>query len=772
MISKKHVRAPIALLLFFFVSGFIALVYQVAWQKVLTQAIGVDAYSIALIVSIFMLGLGIGGYAGGALTQQKRIHVIVAYGIFEASLGLYGILSVWMLRVVNAEILSAGGGYALQFFVNLALLFIPTFFMGLTLPLIAHAYRNIFSIGTLVGTVYSANVVGAAVGALTAGLVLIGTIGISATVIAMGVLNIALSIAICAYLTHAKKNVQAQEIINADVADCDTTTHLPLRTVSLLSLICGFAALSYEIVFFRIFTAYFGATTYVFSILLASYLVMMALGNYFFGKLADRCDRTLLFFVASVGTVVSGLLALFGHTALNAIGIDSQYLVLWHLQTWISYAQIPVIFIISLIFMLPIAFVSGFFPLIVASAGSEKDTAGRHIGNVYCVQTFGNFAGSLVAGLLLLPILGTIWTLIMLGAFILLVPFIHAGKRIVKCAASARICIIIAAGSLMLYPHDFYQTIWRTYRDSTVFSQPQKPLTVKEGLSGVTLAYPSPDNDHLEVFLGRMFSNSVYTSSSKTKRDCFPWNIITRIHGFAPKRALYIGLGTGNGPLCIREYFPGISIDIVELNSELIELMNEVGSNDTKTLLRMSRTVISDGRRFIQTNRESYDLIQVGTFGAWCSGCGNLFTEEFFQIVAQRLNHGGILTYNSYPSAVQAGIFVFDSLNVLSRGSGVADVVARKEEAIVFDKKGQHPFDNPTLDKSLQSGCVISRDQAFKRTSHVERQTDDKPITELYLTANQYMYAFDRLSAIHPPRDMRDFKCEKNIDQPLTSLLE
>ena len=755
-------------LVFFFLSGFIALVYQVAWQKVLTQVIGVDAYSVALIVSIFMLGLGFGGWIGGMITKFKNIPILTMYMIAEIGLGIYGIVSVPLLRHANTALLTATDGYAIQFLFNFILLLVPTLLMGTTLPLVSHMYKNVYSIGTLIGTVYSANVLGAALGAFVAGMFFIGLFGITVTVMVMGVGNILLAVSIGWYI----RTFHRLQIVTPDY-DGYTSIQVHYGKTIALSLLCGFIALSYEIVLFRIFTAYFGATTYVFAILITAYLGMMSVGTYIVGRLADTHNRTSLFHILSSLTLLSTLFVLYGHTFMNWLGINSEILLLWHLQTWVSYAQIPVILFVSLILMLPIAFISGFFPLIVAGATKTSQHIGSSIGTIYCIQTIGNFFGALAAGLMLLPQLGTSRTLILLAFLILLVPFINSTSIQKKELRFVGIVFMIGLVSIALYPREFYATVFRTYRDTTVFKKAQPPIAIHEGMSGVTLAYPSPDNDHIETYLGRMFSNSIYTPSSKSQSNCFPWDFISRMEQFQPRRALYIGLGTGSGPLCIKKYFPTISIDIVDLNSELITLMRERGSADTHDILNDSNLFISDGRRFVQTTSERYDVIQVGTFGAWCSGCGNLFTQEFFASLAERVNAGGIITYNAYPSAVQAGVRVFEHMSIFSRGRGVSDVVARIEKDIQLKKEqsSDNEARTPETEDILRNGCIIEREQFKERVSSVERQTDDKPITELYLTNNQFMYPLNPFASIKPPKDMRDFECIKGSDRSFYSLV-
>ncbi|SFC29329.1 hypothetical protein SAMN05216344_11349 [Polaromonas sp. OV174] len=165
--DKGHVR-DVLLLLSFFISGCSALIYQVSWQRALYAVIGVDMDSITIIVSVFMLGIGIGGMLGGWLSDRYPQRRLRLYGWIELSVALYGGLSLWLLQ--RLEVLLASGPWsasgvasAVACFVFLA---IPTVLMGITLPLLTMAFNERSgNIGVSVGTLYFINTLGAAAGA-------------------------------------------------------------------------------------------------------------------------------------------------------------------------------------------------------------------------------------------------------------------------------------------------------------------------------------------------------------------------------------------------------------------------------------------------------------------------------------------------------------------------------------------------------------------------------------------------------------------------------
>src|SRR5947207_7764409 len=82
------------LCLVFFVSGFPALLYQIVWERALFTIYGVKIESVTIIVTVFMLGLGLGSLAGGALSTRSGLRSLRAFGIIELSIGAFGVASL------------------------------------------------------------------------------------------------------------------------------------------------------------------------------------------------------------------------------------------------------------------------------------------------------------------------------------------------------------------------------------------------------------------------------------------------------------------------------------------------------------------------------------------------------------------------------------------------------------------------------------------------------------------------------------------------------
>lgn len=176
----------------FLMSGAAALVYQVAWQRLLFQAFGADIESVTVIVSVFMLGLGCGALAGGALADRFPERTLVLFALLELATGVFGLWSPSLIRAASA--FEINDSLAEVAAVNFLLLLPPTTLMGATLPiLVAHVVRLNRNVGVSIGTLYFANTLGAATGAAVAGFIALYYVGLGATIQCAAALNVTIS---------------------------------------------------------------------------------------------------------------------------------------------------------------------------------------------------------------------------------------------------------------------------------------------------------------------------------------------------------------------------------------------------------------------------------------------------------------------------------------------------------------------------------------------------------------------------------------------------
>ena len=188
-INQKQQQLLANLAAIFFISGFSALVYQVSWQRLLFTGFGVDLTSITLIISVFMMGLGIGAFFGGRIADKFSGKIILIFCLVELFIGLFGLVSYYLILGLQSVLIQASLPVLSVF--TFLLLLLPTFLMGLTLPLLT-GYFNQFidNIGQSIGTLYFYNTLGAAIGALATGFILFNYLTLSQTIQLAAVFNL------------------------------------------------------------------------------------------------------------------------------------------------------------------------------------------------------------------------------------------------------------------------------------------------------------------------------------------------------------------------------------------------------------------------------------------------------------------------------------------------------------------------------------------------------------------------------------------------------
>ena len=184
-------RSFVALL--FLLSGAAALIYQMAWQRLLFAIFGVDTDSVAVVVSVFMLGLGLGALLGGTLADRVGTKAIVAFAAIEIAIGAFGVASPLLIGLLDAGL--AGSGRLATGLWSFLLLAVPTTLMGATLPiLVAWLTARVLHVGGAVGLLYVANTAGAAIGAAAAGFFLLNWLDLNQLVRLAAAINVTVGI--------------------------------------------------------------------------------------------------------------------------------------------------------------------------------------------------------------------------------------------------------------------------------------------------------------------------------------------------------------------------------------------------------------------------------------------------------------------------------------------------------------------------------------------------------------------------------------------------
>ncbi len=202
----------------FLLSGFAALLYQIVWQRSLYAIYGINIESVTMVVTAFMLGLGVGSLVGGVVSKDPRKPVLLDFSLVELGIGLFGLASLAVFHAVGNVTL--GMGTVPTFVVTFLLVLVPTMLMGSTLPLlVSHLVRENKNVGKSVGTLYFVNTLGSAFASAASVLFILGKAGQMGSVRIAALLNFTVSL--LAYVAHrrAQRPAEIQATLAAATAE-------------------------------------------------------------------------------------------------------------------------------------------------------------------------------------------------------------------------------------------------------------------------------------------------------------------------------------------------------------------------------------------------------------------------------------------------------------------------------------------------------------------------------------------------------------------------
>ncbi len=634
-------RELVLLSALFFFSGIPALIYQLVWQRALFAIYGTNAESVAVVVSAFMLGLGLGSLVGGWLSSRFPEKAILLFAFSELGVALIGLVS---LRVFHwAAAFTAGANLPSTIVFSLLLLILPTMLMGATLPLlIQHLVHNLGRVGVPVATLYFANTFGSAVACYLCATFLLGSFGQSGSVLAAAGCNII--VATFAYLFSRKKSSYAEYQAEAAAAGAPAArndTGFSLVLAMVVAGITGFIALGFEIAWFRIFALASLDRAPAFALLLSTYLAGIAAGSFVSGKLTERRDS------AAILRIV-GLLIV-------AAGAASVYLP--PLIAFLRWKNVPYL-LGAIAFFVVTAIVGSVFPLLCRLSVSADARAGRGVSLIYVANIIGSTLGSLAIGFVWMNYFGLEQVSLQLGLAAVItgaaVLFYKHGQfhgSAFRAIASVAIAVVAVGVAPRFYSNLFERLIF----GSTAAKY--TPLThVVENRNGVIAVTQD----------GAVYGGGVYDGyfNVDPTNDV---NLIIRAFALsafhpAPKHVLMIGLSSGSWAQVIVNHPQLESLDVVEINPGYLQLIPQY--SPVRSLLEnpKMRVFIDDGRRWLNAHPQArYDAVIMNTSFYWRDHTSDLLSADFARLVRAHLETGGVFYYNTTQSrdAMATGLSVF-----------------------------------------------------------------------------------------------------------------
>ncbi|MDP1752394.1 MAG: fused MFS/spermidine synthase [Reyranella sp.] len=632
-LQSARFRLPVLFGLFF-LSGAAALIYQTAWHRLLGLFAGADTIAAALVVGAFLLGLGIGSLAAGLFADRlSRRASLIAFALCEVGIAVFAVLSPWLYYdVIYLKFLPLAASRGVIFAVVFAGLLWPTFLMGCSLPFLSKAVvSQIAGSAKLIGWLYGLNTLGAGVGAFVGGWYLIGTFGFDKAIYGGAALNLVVA---------AGGLLLARGLDMAEAAPGPKPAALPdpvdgvVWRWSLLVFISGFLIVALQIVWYRLIGVLLQSNGYSFSLVLAVFLLGDAAGLLVGARTIDRIADPRRFFFLMQGTATT--LALCGVWFVY-LGIGAGLLPATFVDRDImgpNTANPTLIALMLAVVVLPASFVMGFsFPVVQKAVQRDIDRLGSRVGMVQLANIVGNSAGSLVAGLLLLDLVGTAGALKLLVAIGLAFAALQLfGTRSTRWAYLP--AALLTAG-LVFFPGD--EAFWRRLHGLTV----EKAIVAedKTGLSVLKLD---------DAQSGKLYIQG--HSQSRLPFDTvhvFLGAIGPLVHQ-APRRVLVIGSGTGGTPYAAGLHPATEKVRVIEIVAPVIETLRtyvgQGGKSGVESLLANPKfdIVIADGRHALALDATRYDVIEADAILPKSALSGLLNSQEFFRQVRAKLAPGGL----------------------------------------------------------------------------------------------------------------------------------
>jgi spermidine synthase len=624
------------LFVLFFASGVAALVYEVVWIRVLSLTLSVTVYALTTVLCAFMAGLGLGAALASRFADRVE-RPLVAFGLAELGIALSGLVVpqllyglgpgyVWLHDVLGPDTPAFTVG---RFLLAFCVLLPPTLLMGATLPFLSRVVvAQQAVVGRGAGSLYAANTVGAVLGCVLAGFVLVPALGLSATSLGAAAVNATVGLlALGAGLRRSGRFARTPSKPG------------PLRRPSAAALLACFAfavsgatAMGYEILWTRALEPFTHNSTYAYTAMLAMFLLGLGLGSALASRVADRLQSPLL----SLGWVQMGIGAAVGVALLVYMRFDTLVpaaaSTLGGLGSWpraiaLIFAEAGVTLLVTTILF------GATFPLVARSVVDSIDSVGSRIGIAYTANTLGAILGSVAVGFYVLPALGV------RGAFVALIyANVALGALLVLASAPAARAtggLVVALGicvatSSLIPPRAFEEVFLRRFG---------QVLFYREEVTDTVMVTEDPEG-------GRMirYADGRGTAGTVTVVEDRMYAHIPLLLHPEPRRVLQIAFGVGNSLASVASH-PIERVDCVELSPGVIDAAPFFAETN-RGILSDPRVhlVVNDGRNFLLASRESYDVIRLDPPELHTAGVVNLYTREFYEQARDHLAAGGIFS--------------------------------------------------------------------------------------------------------------------------------
>jgi spermidine synthase len=657
------------LMLLFVGSGAAALIYEIVWFQMLELYVGSSAVSVGVLLGTFMGGMCLGSLLLPRVISRRQ-HPLRVYALLELGIGAIGLTLLVIMPLIGRVYVSWGGygmiGYLLRGFAASICLLPPTLLMGATLPAVSRWIEASPTGVSWLGFFYAGNITGAVCGSLLAGFYLLRVFDMTtATLVAVGFNVVVGALGLVVASMSPATAVHSDDAERLPVNEPKSEVAMVYVAIAL----SGFCALAAEVIWTRILSLLFGASTYTFSIILAVFLIGLGIGSSVGALIAKNIERPRvalgwcqLLNVGAIAWTAYMLTRSLPYWPINAsISIDIWY-------------NFQLDFVRGLWAVLPGPILWGAsFPLALAAVARRGQDPGRLVGGVYAANTVGAIVGSLAASLMLVYWFGSqhaqqaMMIVSGLSGLLLLAPAEFSstpGRKTLRWAAPTSLLVALFCAAYLVRTVPTIPGLLVAYGRyaATWIGQTGDIFYVGEGLNS-------------SVAVSRLSSGVLnYHNAGKVQASSQPQDMrlqrmlghFTTLTPKDPKRVLVIGCGAGvtAGAVSIDNHVE--SLTIVEIEPLVPRVVSAYFGEHNFNVVQNPKThvTIDDARHYLLTTKEQFDAITSDPLDPWVKGAATLYTREFFELAKKHLNKGGTVTlfvqlYESSPAAVKSEIGTF-----------------------------------------------------------------------------------------------------------------
>lgn len=642
----------------FILSGFAGLMYQVIFGKMLSTTFGSNSLAIYIILATYMIGISLGSYFISISNKNNEIPPLFKYSICEGAIALYCAITPILFIIIDSlyvDLISYNNSIYYIVFIKVVLgilgLIIPTVLMGMTTPILLKEFSKDENNSVSIAKLYSLNTLGAAFGALISGYIIIPSIGIKNSIYLAVLLNliiagVSLDIVKKVYKDSEINNFFKKMITNLKNEHVSYNYSIDKNIIyyksMILLLMSGIITMVMETMYVHSLSIVVGNSTYVFSIMLFTFLIGLSLGGYVGKEIIKKYE--INFEQISISQIILSFVIFMSYNLLDKI--PNYFSSFSNSNNITEFGQKEFLrFIVCFgVMILPTIFTGIIYTLSMKKLNDSnniKELENKVISKGLAVNTLGNILGIFIGGFIFINILHINNGFKYLSLIVLIISLLLSYKN-------KKIFSIGLIFTIILIVHNYKLNMDLITSGSNVYFNQSSRGTVIEykenidgGLTSVNKMKIKNENVITLLTNGKFQGND---NAESIAQGGFAIAPILHLNENNLNNALIIGYGTGMTTRAIHD--AGFkNLDVVDLSKDIIDLADKYFSNINHSVRQNKnvKTIISDGRNYLKLNNKKYDLISMEITSIWFSGASYLYNKDFYEIAKNKLNKDGVL---------------------------------------------------------------------------------------------------------------------------------